>query len=125
MSEVDQTEIEGGAGGESGRAFADDRSEAAAQFLSGLANPRRLRILCQLSSGEKSVSELSEATGISQTSMSQHLSKLKSEGIVSFRREHRHLYYYICNPVVTDVMAAIYTNFCALAADEERPGAAS
>ncbi|WP_454915363.1 ArsR/SmtB family transcription factor [Xanthobacter sediminis] len=96
------------------QAFADDRSEAAAQFLSGLANPRRLRILCQLSSGEKSVSELSAATGISQTSMSQHLSKLKGEGIVSFRRDHRHLYYYISSPVVIEIMAAIYTHFCSM-----------
>lgn len=97
---------------ESERAFADERSEAAAQFLSGLANPRRLRILCQLANGEKSVSDLSTATGISQTSMSQHLAKLKSEGIVSFRREHRHLYYSICNPIVLDIMSVIYANFC-------------
>ncbi len=108
------------AGDNSPRAFADDRSEAAAQFLSGLANPRRLRILCQLTAGEKSVSELSDATGISQTSMSQHLAKLKSEGIVTFRREHRRLYYSICNPVVTQVMAAIYANFCALNGDDPR-----
>lgn len=95
-------------------AFADDQSEAAAQFLSGLANPRRLRVLCQLSTGEKSVSELCEATGISQTSMSQHLSKLKAEGIVTFRRDHRHLYYSICNPVVLEIMTAIYTHFCSI-----------
>lgn len=94
-----------------------DGSEAAAQFLSGLANPRRLRILCQLTNGEKSVSALSQATGIAQTSMSQHLAKLKAEGIVSFRREHRHLYYFISNPVVTEIMTAIYANFCAAGED--------
>ncbi|MFG1392261.1 ArsR/SmtB family transcription factor [Xanthobacter agilis] len=127
MPESEGTESEGRDTGsteserlDAARALAEDRSEAAAQFLSGLANPRRLRILCQLTSGEKSVSELSEATGISQTSMSQHLAKLKNEGIVSFRREHRHLYYYISNPVVTEVMAAIYTNFCALDAAPPR-----
>ncbi len=52
-------------------------------FLKGLASPQRLLILCHLSDGEKSVSELIDATGIAQTSMSQHLSKLKEENIIS------------------------------------------
>lgn len=81
-------------------------------FLKGLANPDRLLILCQLSEGEKNVTALIKATGIAQTSMSQHLNKLKEERIVSYRREHRTLYYSISHDAVRDVMAVLYKHFC-------------
>lgn len=86
--------------------------DEAASFLKGLANGHRLLILCQLAEGEKSVGELMAATGIAQTSMSQHLSKLKSENIVTFRREHRTLFYSICNDLVLRIMDAMYVSFC-------------
>ncbi len=90
----------------------EKKADEAAAFLSGLANPLRLRILCQLAEGEKSVTELMAATDIAQTSMSQHLNKLKAEGIVSFRREHRTLFYYISHEAVGDLMAVLQTHFC-------------
>ena len=90
-----------------------DKAEMVAGFLKGLANPSRLLILCTLTQGEKSVTELIAATGVPQTSMSQHLSKLKTEGIVEFRRDHRTLYYFIGHPVVTEIMTVLYGHFCA------------
>jgi ArsR family transcriptional regulator len=90
----------------------DNNAGRAAAFLGGLASPHRLRILCQLTCGEKSVSQLIEETGIAQTSMSQHLNKLKDEGIVSFRREHRVLYYSISNPMALEIMGVMYEHFC-------------
>lgn len=93
-------------------AVMEERAEEAARFLSGLASPHRLRILCQLADGEKNVTQLMEATGIAQTSMSQHLAKLKDEGLVSFRREHRILFYSICNPMVLEIMTIMYSHFC-------------
>jgi ArsR family transcriptional regulator len=84
----------------------------AADFLKGLASPHRLMILCQLADGEKNVSELIEATQIAQTSMSQHLNKLKQEGLVGFRRDHRTLYYSIKHPAVLEVMQVMYSHFC-------------
>lgn len=90
----------------------DSNADRAAVFLGGLASPHRLRILCQLMDGEKSVTQLIEATGLAQTSMSQHLNKLKGEGIVSFRREHRVLYYFITNPMVLEIMDVMYAHFC-------------
>lgn len=89
-----------------------DKAEAVAGFLKGLANPSRLLILCALSQGERSVTELIAATGVPQTSMSQHLSKLKTGSIVEFRRDHRTLYYFISHPVVAEIMAALYGHFC-------------
>jgi len=87
-------------------------AEQAAAFLGGLANPHRMKILCQLADGEKSVGALIEATGLAQTSMSQHLAKLRSEGIVAFRRDHRTLYYAIANPLALTLMAALSDHYC-------------
>lgn len=90
----------------------EEGTEKAASFLSGLASPHRLRILCQLVDGEKTVTDLILATGIPQTSMSQHLAKLKDEGIVTYRRDHRMLYYTICNQTALEIMQLLYANYC-------------
>lgn len=89
-----------------------DKAEGAADFLSGLANPHRLLILCQLAGGEKSVTALMAETSIAQTSMSQHLAKLKKEGLVDYRRDHRTLYYFISDPAVMEIMSVLYDRFC-------------
>lgn len=88
------------------------RTPEIASFVKGLASPHRLLILCALSTGERSVSELIAETGIAPTSMSQHLAKLKSEQIVDFRREHRTLLYRIAHPAVMEIMAVLYAHFC-------------
>jgi DNA-binding transcriptional ArsR family regulator len=90
----------------------EKHAEQAAAFLSALASPHRMRVLCQLTEGEKNVGELVEATGIAQTSMSQHLGKLKDEGIVTFRRDHRTLYYTIIDPLALSVMALLSDHYC-------------
>jgi DNA-binding transcriptional ArsR family regulator len=89
-----------------------ERAPGAAAFLKGLANPQRLLILCRLTRGEACVSDLIEATGIAPTSMSQHLNKLKDEGIVAMRRDHRTLFYRIDHPATLAVMEALYAHFC-------------
>ncbi|MFD1261525.1 ArsR/SmtB family transcription factor [Entomomonas asaccharolytica] len=89
-----------------------DKANTAANFLKGIANPHRLLILCLLAEGEKNVTSLVETTGIPQTSISQHLAKLKQEKIVTFRRDHRVLYYSICNEAVTKIMDVLYQTFC-------------
>lgn len=88
------------------------KADTVSAFLKGLANGHRLMILCRLSQGECSVGELIEATGLAQTSMSQHLAKLKSEGLVDYRREHRTLHYFIDHPAVLEVMTVLYRHFC-------------
>ena len=70
--------------------FAVFESNAAkvAQILRALANERRLMILCKLVEwGEASVNALAEAVGLSQSALSQHLAKMREEGLVDFRRE--------------------------------------
>jgi DNA-binding transcriptional ArsR family regulator len=86
----------------------------ASGFLKGMASPHRLAILCVLIEHKNcSVSTLIDATGIAQTSMSQHLAKLRAEGIIDFERDHRTLYYRITNKHTHDVMKVLYRAFCA------------
>ncbi|WP_226951237.1 ArsR/SmtB family transcription factor [Rhizobium terrae] len=88
------------------------KAEEVANFLKGLANSHRLLVLCALAEGERNVSDLIAATGIAPTSMSQHLAKLKEEGIVDYRREHRTLFYFIAHPAVSELMGVLYQHFC-------------
>ena len=89
-----------------------EKADGVAGFLKGLASPQRLTILCCLAEGEKHVGALIAATGIAQTSMSQHLARLRAEGIVAVRREHRTLHYRIVHPAVLDLMRTLYRHFC-------------
>ena len=90
----------------------EENATQAAGFLKGLANPHRLLVLCALSQGEHSVSQLLERVNVSQSSMSQHLSKLRAEGLVDYRRDHRTLYYYISNPHVARFIGVLYDMYC-------------
>ena len=92
--------------------YMQQRAEDIAALMKCFANPSRIMIFCQLSQGEKNVSSLIEATGLPQTSVSQHLKKLKEEGLIAYRREHRELYYSICSEDVMKIMESLYDIYC-------------
>ena len=97
-------------------ALFDEGSEApllAARFMKSLSHPDRLKILCVLSIEEQTVTEIEQAVGASQSSVSQHLSKLKDEGIVSARRDGRQIIYSIQDQTVLGVIEILYHRFCA------------
>lgn len=79
----------------------------ASQILKALGNSYRLQIVALLLNGEKNVSTLNESIKVSQPALSQHLSKLRREGIVSSRRQQRQIFYYINNPHVIRVLGTI------------------
>ena len=89
------------------------KSEAAADLLALLANPHRLRILCELHGGERSVSQLEAVAGLSQSALSQHLAKLRAAEIVSTRREAQTIYYSVVDARVQTILTALYETFCA------------
>lgn len=64
-----------------------------ADLLSAMANERRLQVLALLQEAERSVGELAIAVGISQSALSQHLSKLRKHNLVSTRRDAQTIYY--------------------------------
>ena len=63
-----------------------DRASNACELLKAMANEWRLMILCQLSEGEKTVSELQHLLGLSQSALSQHLAILRREKIVRSKK---------------------------------------
>lgn len=64
------------------------------------SNAKRLEILNALRKGEKTVSELSKITKLSQTNLSQHLSVLRHRKVVIARKDGRNTYYRISNPKI-------------------------
>ncbi len=71
-----------------------------AELCQTLANPTRLEILSHLRDGEKRVNELAELTALNQANVSQHLSILRSKGLVTTRRDGTNVYYEISNPKI-------------------------
>jgi len=62
--------------------------------------------------GEMSVGEMNEVVGISASALSQHLARMREEGLVAYRREAQTLYYRINNPAVERVIAALKDIYC-------------
>ncbi|MDE0854276.1 MAG: metalloregulator ArsR/SmtB family transcription factor [Nevskia sp.] len=80
--------------------------------LRSLANEDRLLLLCQLSQGEKSVSELELLLDLHQPSLSQQLGVLRSEGLVQTRRDGKRVYYSIANAEVLTLLNTLYALYC-------------
>lgn len=77
------------------------------QVLKVLGNYYRLQIVTLLLNGEKNVSELNKSVKVSQPALSQHLSKLRREGVLAARRDQRQIFYYIANPHVIRVLGVV------------------
>ncbi|AIG04689.1 ArsR family transcriptional regulator [Pseudomonas fluorescens] len=88
-------------------------ADAASQFLKALANPDRLMLLCQLSQGERNVSDLESLLGIQQPTLSQQLAVLRREGLVETRRDGKQVFYRISSPPALAVIQTLYQQFCA------------
>jgi DNA-binding transcriptional ArsR family regulator len=89
-------------------------AEEAGRLMKALSNPDRLLLMCQLAQGEVRVGELEELVGILQPTLSQQLSVLREEGLVSTRREGTAIYYRIDSEQALAVMAVLYEQFCDL-----------
>ena len=85
----------------------------AAGLLKLLANERRLLILCRLAiAGEMSVNDLAAAVGLSQSALSQHLAKLREEGLVATRRAAQTIFYRIADSKVARILALLKSIYC-------------
>jgi DNA-binding transcriptional ArsR family regulator len=80
--------------------------------MRSLAHPVRLKVLCQLVTGERTVGELTEFCQISQSAMSRFLSRMKAEGMVESRREHHFIYYRVAEPNLVRLLKAIREVYC-------------
>lgn len=89
------------------------RAEEASRMLKALANPQRLRVLCLLVGEELSVGQINEALpDLSQSALSQHLAKLREEGLVSTRRESQTIWYALVPGPAERLIETLYTIYC-------------
>jgi DNA-binding transcriptional ArsR family regulator len=89
-----------------------DNARHASVFLKALAHESRLLILCLLAEGEKSVGELEEILRLRQPTVSQQLARLRSEGLVSTRRDGKAVYYSLASDEARSVIDAVYDVLC-------------
>lgn len=87
-------------------------AEQVAALLKQLANKNRLMILCSLAEKELSVGELNTQIPLSQSALSQHLAKLRDNGLVSTRRESQTIYYHVDNPKLQHLLKALHDTYC-------------
>jgi len=80
---------------------------AMAARLKLMSNPERVLMLCRMDEGEVSVSELVAMSGLSQSSVSQHLAMLRDDGVVSIRGEAQTRYYSLRDPLVSAIIHAL------------------
>jgi DNA-binding transcriptional ArsR family regulator len=90
----------------------EKNAHRACDLLSAMANTSRLMILCQLASGERSVSDLQPAIGLSQSALSQHLAVLRRRHLVRTRREGQSIYYSLASGEAASVMETLHEQFC-------------
>ncbi|AMP01191.1 bacterial regulatory, arsR family protein [Collimonas arenae] len=90
------------------RAAAKDATAA----LRALANEDRLLLLCQISQGEKSVSELENMLEIRQPTLSQQLGVLRADGLVNTRRDGKRIYYTVADPKILSLLKSLYELYC-------------
>ncbi len=88
-------------------------AQDASSYLKALGNETRLMILCHLTPGERSVTELEHLLNTRQATVSQHLARLKLDGLVQVRRQGKAAYYSIADPDAHDLMRVLYRKFCA------------
>jgi DNA-binding transcriptional ArsR family regulator len=87
-------------------------SEDAGRLLRALANPHRMMILCLLADGEKSVGDLAARVDLAQSAFSQHLARLRADGIVTSRREAQRIYYALRDPNVLRLIRVLHEIYC-------------
>ena len=89
-----------------------DSAREAAEFLKALAHESRLQILCELADGEKPVGELEVALDIRQSTVSQQLARLRLEGLVTFRRDGKQVFYSLASDDVRKIIKVLVDIFC-------------
>ena len=82
----------------------------AARLLKSLSSENRLMILCQIGEGERQVSDLQ--VGLSQSALSQHLARLREDGLVSARKSGTAVFYRIADPAALKVIGVLAEIFC-------------
>jgi len=97
------------------------KAGAAESLLKAMASSPRLMILCELLKGERTVTALHRSVGLSMSAMSQHLARLRADGLVATRRESQTIYYSLASETAAKMLDALYQAFCAPDAAKASP----
>jgi DNA-binding transcriptional ArsR family regulator len=97
-----------------------EAADKASGLMKTLGHKGRLMILCQLAGGEKSVGELSRTLGMPQSPLSQHLSRMRREGLVKTRRNAQTIYYSLHADEAGKLIKCLYEIYCANDQDPAR-----
>ena len=96
-----------------GIAELERKAAEAAGMLKLLDNENRLLILCRLAlAGEMSVGDLADAVDLSQSALSQHLAKMREDGLLATRREAQTVFYRIADPNAARLLALLKNIYC-------------
>jgi DNA-binding transcriptional ArsR family regulator len=87
-------------------------ADQASELLKSLGNRHRLLILCQLTEGERSVGDLASFLHLRDSTVSQHLSLLRRDGLVQARRDGQTIWYSIASPPARRVLETLFEIFC-------------
>ncbi len=90
-----------------------DNACHAANVMKALGHEHRLLIMCLLADGEKAVTELEELLSLKQPAVSQLLTRLRADDLVSTRREGKTIYYSIADPSTKEIIQTLYRLYCA------------
>ena len=89
-----------------------EKAAIVADLLKGIANEKRLLVLCRLAEGEATVTELAQTADLSQSATSQHLARMRAEGLIAFRRESQTIWYRIGDPRLTTLLDTLRRLYC-------------
>jgi ArsR family transcriptional regulator, virulence genes transcriptional regulator len=91
----------------------EDQADTMGRTLKALGNGKRLVILCKLmQAGEINVGTLAGTLGLSQSALSQHLAKMRAEGLVATRRDSQTIWYRLADPRTEELLASLHTIYC-------------
>jgi DNA-binding transcriptional ArsR family regulator len=89
------------------------KAETVEALLKSVGNRNRLIVLCELLKGERSVGALQQTIGLSQSALSQHLARLRADGIVATRRASQTIHYSLASEKVSRLIGLLYELYCA------------
>ncbi len=92
----------------------------AARLLRLMGHDARLMILCHLAEEEQHVGALEAKLGLSQSALSQHLARLRAEGLVATRRAGQQIFYRLASEEAARILAAVHEVYCPVAGGDER-----
>lgn len=88
--------------------------QQAARAMKAIAHPLRLKVLCVLGNQEFSVQDIVEQVGTTQSNISQHLAKMRDQGVLATRKESNWVYYRIGDPRTLKLVSMIRDVFCTM-----------